>query len=111
MRVIDFFPPNLEDFTVAVPSESILDGVDDNHYQANGTRKSHNHTVWEWRFCLLVEGGEFTPPTTKPQPQKERMKLFVTGAEAEHLLRMDAEEYVFIPFPFLTAVKHCLIKP
>jgi protection of telomeres protein 1 len=42
--------------------------------------------AWEWRFCLLVEDPT---PTCRTQP-KERMKLFVSGQDAVHLLKLDA---------------------
>lgn len=43
---------------------------------------------WEWRFCLLLESG--SPPP--PGQHRERMKLFVSGYDAEYLLKMDAVE-------------------
>lgn len=74
-RVVDFYPPNLEDFAKLVPSESIVEG--------------NQSWDWQWRFCLLVEGVE--PLMSKTQ-RRERLKIFVAGAEADHLLCIDATE-------------------
>ncbi|KAJ5629331.1 Telomere end binding protein [Penicillium herquei] len=73
-RVVDFFPPKLEDFAVQVSSKSIID--DDTE-----------SVTWEWRFCLLVEGTE---PLISKNQQRQQLKIFVTGAEAEFLLCLDA---------------------
>ncbi|KAJ5656653.1 hypothetical protein N7507_008603 [Penicillium longicatenatum] len=72
-RVVDFFPPDLADFAVQVRTKTIV-------------HQSQEHTTWEWRFCLLVEGIE--PVVSKDQP-REQMKIFVSGAEAERLLCLD----------------------
>lgn len=90
VRVVDFFPPKLEDFAVpydpeyAMLSESASDDEDeDGDTRITGRRRRR---MWEWRFCLLVENG--TPPP-RGQP-RERMKLFVSGHDAEYLLKLDA---------------------
>lgn len=80
--MVDFFPPKLEDFAVEVPVKSIL--ADNDGHGPSGTP----HMLWEWRFCLLVEGTE---PLISNQVRAQ-MKLFVTGWEAVHLLRLDAVE-------------------
>ncbi|KAJ5279119.1 hypothetical protein N7478_004491 [Penicillium angulare] len=74
VRVVDFYPPKLEDFAVQVQSTSIVD-------------RDSEHMAWDWRFCLLVEGVE---PLMSKNQQRERVKIFVSGAEAEHLLCLDA---------------------
>lgn len=81
VRVVDFFPPNLEEFAVKVPNEPIVahaDSMDDNRI----------HMIWEWRFCLLVEGTEPLPPNET----RQRMKLYVCGADGEHLLDSEPVE-------------------
>jgi protection-of-telomeres protein 1 len=97
VRVVDFFPPKLEDFAVSYnPEYKILSDVetdsqdddDDDDSVMNGTASQHRRRSWEWRFCLLVEDARPAPPG---QP-RDRMKLFVWGHEAEHLLRLDAVE-------------------
>jgi hypothetical protein len=81
--VVDFFPPKLEDFAVQVPMESVLAGKDGQ--PPAGTPRME----WEWRFCLLVEGTE---PLMSKNDVRAQMKLFVTGAEAVHLLDLDPTE-------------------
>ncbi|OKL57574.1 hypothetical protein UA08_07010 [Talaromyces atroroseus] len=90
VRVVDFFPPDIADFAVpyrprrySAPSSSSSssseneDGDDINPHTA-GIR-------WEWRFCLLVEDDKAAPGQAR-----DRIKLFVSGAEAEFLLKLDA---------------------
>ncbi|KAF3385062.1 Protection of telomeres protein 1 [Penicillium rolfsii] len=79
VRVVDFFPPKLEDFAVQVPMKFMF-ARDDGH-DPTGTPSME----WEWRFCLLVEGTE---PLSSNQVRAQ-MKLFVTGGEAVHLLNLD----------------------
>ncbi|KAJ5690591.1 hypothetical protein N7462_004983 [Penicillium macrosclerotiorum] len=79
-RVVDYFPPNLEDFAVQVPMDSIVTGHDDEN------APSAQRMEWEWRFCLLVEG---TDPVISKNQARAQMKLFVTGAEGVHLLSLD----------------------
>ncbi|KAL1969704.1 hypothetical protein VTN77DRAFT_8257 [Rasamsonia byssochlamydoides] len=98
VRVVDFFPPKLEDFAVPynpeylVLSDSDSDGRDgdgdddDDESVTEGNAGRRRRRSWEWRFCLLVEDAKPAPPG---QP-RDRMKLFVWGNEAVHLLRLDA---------------------
>lgn len=82
VRVVDFYPPLLEDF--AVQKERISLTYDKRRDPAT----SRTDPPWEWRFCLLVES---ISPATGGQP-KERVKLFVSNAEAEHLLQLEAKK-------------------
>ncbi|KAF7122949.1 hypothetical protein CNMCM5793_001125 [Aspergillus hiratsukae] len=87
VRVVDFFPPKLEEFAVPDDSEHELRpdaGVDETHNSHNSGRSIR----WQWRFCLLVES---VPPPPRGKP-RERMKLFVSGADAEYLLKLDAAD-------------------
>ncbi|KAJ5587067.1 uncharacterized protein N7459_002832 [Penicillium hispanicum] len=79
LRVVDFFPPHLEDFAVQVPNKSIIEHADGMDNERN------QHMIWEWRFCLLVEGVE---PLLPNEPRRQ-MKLYVWGAEGEHLLNSE----------------------
>lgn len=79
VRVVDFFPPNMADF--AVPKNS-KHAVPDDDNDING------FTMWDWRFCLLVESAAPIPPGGS----RERIPLFVSGADAVYLLCMDPVE-------------------
>lgn len=83
--MVDFFPPNLADFAVEVPMNSIIDHGDEEMDDGTNGRR----TDWQWRFCLLVEGAE--PVGSKQQP-RELMKIYVAGADGEHLLNLSATE-------------------
>jgi hypothetical protein len=89
VRVVDFFPPKIEDFAVrcisrsAMRSDSEISSDDEDFEGPN----SQNHITWEWRFCLLVEDANLIPG----QPP-ERIKLFVSGLDAVYLLKLDAVE-------------------
>ncbi|EHA24856.1 hypothetical protein ASPNIDRAFT_182791, partial [Aspergillus niger ATCC 1015] len=76
VRVVDFFPPRLEDFSV--PEDSSGEGT--------SQRDPDRFIRWEWRFCLLVES---VPPPPAGQA-KEQMRLFVAGPNAEYLLGLTA---------------------
>ncbi|KAE8555389.1 hypothetical protein EYB25_000084 [Talaromyces marneffei] len=82
VRVVDYFPPNIADFSVPyIPEYSSVyssDNEDDITPETPGVR-------WEWRFCLLVEDAQILPG----QP-REQIKLFVSGSDAEFLLKLDA---------------------
>jgi hypothetical protein len=82
VRVVDFYPPHLEDFAVLQEHASLA------YDKKRDPATSRTFTKWEWRFCLLVESN---PPATAGQP-KERVKLFVSNSEAEYLLNMTATE-------------------
>ncbi|THC88443.1 hypothetical protein EYZ11_012106 [Aspergillus tanneri] len=82
VRVVDYFPPSLEDF--AVPNQEDTKRRVSNNYEDF----DEGFTGWEWRFCLLVESS---PPPAPGQP-KEQMKLFVSSHDAEYLLHMDATD-------------------
>lgn len=84
IRVVDFFPQNLEDFAVPEESEKTRSpGSDDD--EENISNNSNGFIRWVWRFCLLVESAG-SPPQGE---SKKQMPLFVSGPDAVCLLRMD----------------------
>ncbi|EFR00421.1 telomere-binding alpha subunit central domain-containing protein [Nannizzia gypsea CBS 118893] len=87
VRVVDFFPHNIEDFSVSYNVDYALtnDGGDASDDSDPGARR-----WWEWRFCLLVEDGGPNVPHLPPGKTRERMPLLVYGSEAEFLLHIDA---------------------
>lgn len=94
MRVVDFYPPRLEDFAVPynpeddMLSESGTSSEDSDEDALMSSDYPHRRRIWEWRFCLLVENGK---PVPRGQPKK-RMRLYVSGKDAEYLLKIDAAE-------------------
>jgi len=87
IRVVDFFPPKLEDFAVPEePDNGELAASDGEVLDTSSSPK--NFTRWEWRFCLLVENS--TPPG--PGVPNERIRLYVSGPDAECLLGLDPVE-------------------
>ncbi|KAJ5952692.1 uncharacterized protein N7479_011105 [Penicillium vulpinum] len=73
VRVIDFFPPRVEDFAVQTASAPLF---------SNQKGAIEPEFGWEWRFCLLVEGVE---PRPSKQP-REVMKIYVYGQDGDCLL-------------------------
>ncbi len=86
MRVVDYFPPKLEDF--AVPCEP---SSDDEFSESPDEWPQERPKRWEWRFCLLVEDGALTKGDD-PSGDRTRLKVFVADHDAEYLLKMDAEK-------------------
>jgi protection-of-telomeres protein 1 len=82
IRVVDFFPHNLEDF-----ARSMADP--DWHTALKGTNSGdiRPSTRWEWGFVLLVESSNIPTGTTP-----ERLRLFVNNPAGQHLLNMNASE-------------------
>lgn len=83
IRAVDFFPPNLADFAVPKSRRAVSD--DDDY---DGSNNVNRFTMWDWRFCLLVESAAPLPPGES----RERIPLFVSGADAVYLLCMDPVE-------------------
>lgn len=90
-RVIDFFPPNIEDFAVPADPGDSEETSDQEMGDADDMfANQDNGPGWVWRFCLLLED----PNPPPPGQSREFMKCFVSGQDAEYLLRLDATEYV-----------------
>lgn len=84
VRVVDFFPPRLEDFAVAYnPEYAMLSDAESDEDSSMGQQR------WEWRFCLLVEDGGPNARYKKGE-NRDRLKLFVAGQDAVFLLGIDA---------------------
>lgn len=72
IRVVDFFPPNLEDF--AVPEEPDNGRLAmSNSEELDTSSGPKSFTRWEWRFCLLVEN-----PTLQAQASPRRGYAFMS---------------------------------
>ncbi|KAK9854518.1 hypothetical protein MYU51_003575 [Penicillium brevicompactum] len=79
-RVIDFFPPNLEDFAVQTVCAPLYTSQD------SATEPS---IEWQWRFCLLVEG---IGPKQPNQQHREPVKLYVVGQDGDCLFNEEAAD-------------------
>ncbi|KAL9003250.1 MAG: hypothetical protein Q9188_003865 [Gyalolechia gomerana] len=113
VRVIDFFPPDIADFAVRRKKESEYDVLSDHSEDPssdenpsrlpadtddeddlNRTSRSHEgdrdgeeSSKWQWRFALIVEDASSLPSSKEHNP---RLTAYVTDADAEFLLKLDA---------------------
>ncbi len=117
-RVVGFYPRSLADFAVKKKAASEFDVLSD--YEGDSDSSSDEDAVklppdtdeednagnvkqnaqseidgdsdeensrWEWRFLLLLEDAS---APSKPKEPNERLVLYVGGADAEFLLKLDA---------------------
>ncbi|KAI4210651.1 MAG: hypothetical protein LQ351_006530 [Letrouitia transgressa] len=106
VRVVDFFPPNLADFSMPGPKPSEFDVLsncsepeDEDSSPApspevmdlSGSEASNDddsqRRKWEWRFSLTLEDAYAPIPGEEPA----RQQVYVVNEDAEFLLRMDAK--------------------
>jgi len=89
VRVVDFWPPRLEDFARSLNDATYNDTPCDTDDDGDYLAESPMAKGWEWVFCLLVEDA--TIPSNMKDPHA-RLNLLVTQSDAEFLLKMDATE-------------------
>jgi protection-of-telomeres protein 1 len=82
VRVVDFFPPELELF-----AHSTSDPSWDKRARKLNPEDSHSKQRWEWGFVLLLEDAKIPPNTVS-----EKLRVVVTNDAAQYLLKMDARE-------------------
>ena len=97
VRVIDFFPSDLAEFSVPRPKPSEFDilsdasdsedGIDHEASVSDASKDAESERRWEWRFSLKLEDA--TGPSNE---QEENMEVYVAGQDAECLLKLDAEK-------------------
>lgn len=99
VRVVDFFPPNLEDFAVGNRSseyDALSDigcdsGSDDDFVLGSGVKEQNEDQKsaikWEWCFALLVEDADAVPVKGK---EPDRIVVYVSGHDGDCLLKLDA---------------------
>jgi protection of telomeres protein 1 len=95
VRVIDFFPDDLKDFSIgqrATEYDILSDysgGEDTDPREDTGQFRAgtgyDGEKVWSWRFALLVEDA-----SRKATKDSERMWLLVDNSEGQMLLSMEA---------------------
>lgn len=95
VRVVDYFPEELADFSKPVTDSSELDGLSDVERDAtsdiDGLSLPHTPerlTKWEWRFGLVLEDAS----TFQSAGQKPRLKVFLAAEDADFLLKLDATD-------------------
>ena len=96
IRVVDFWPPKLEDFAVRycvsefeVLSDDDSTSVISNEMSENASQARDQEVKWEWRFCLYLEDASSI--SQRPE-EKSRLKAFVANQDAQFLLKLDATE-------------------
>ncbi|KAL8933559.1 MAG: hypothetical protein Q9211_005715 [Gyalolechia sp. 1 TL-2023] len=115
VRVVDFFPPDIADFAVVRKKESEYDVLSDHSEDSSSSDEypsrlpadrdnedDLNHTPhnddddkdsaessskWQWRFALILEDAS---SSHSPKEDTPRLTAYVTGADAEFLLKLDA---------------------
>ncbi|KAF2705905.1 hypothetical protein K504DRAFT_439240 [Pleomassaria siparia CBS 279.74] len=80
VRVVDFYPKNLEDFAHPMSDPNWNTALN----ETRGNEQRHE-SGWTWGFVLLVEDAN-VPAGTTPK----RLRLFVNNSAGQHLLNMDA---------------------
>ncbi|KAL8783859.1 MAG: hypothetical protein Q9213_004349 [Squamulea squamosa] len=115
VRVVDFYPRDVADFAVRKRQESEYDVLSDYEgdsessedddrpklppdtdeeedakndlsTQSDTDSNDEERSKWEWRFILILEDAS---APQNPKEANERMTLYVGGADAEFLLKLD----------------------
>ncbi|PSK42871.1 hypothetical protein B9Z65_6825 [Elsinoe australis] len=82
VRVVDFYPPQLEDF--AAIAQNLSDGTN-----VSEDGMDIDSSDWEWNFFLLVEDSVRLKTTTKNR-EGQQTWLHVSNMDAQYLLDLDA---------------------
>jgi len=112
VRIVDFFPTDLAQFAVRIPKPSEFDALSDHEpsdtdtdtssqpspRHGNGmTEEDEDERKWEWRFGLVLEDA--SEEKVPKGEERARMEVYVAEQDAEFLLKLDAEEYVYDLLP------------
>jgi hypothetical protein len=95
VRIVDFFPPSLEDFACSrkqTEYDVLSDNSDDSECSSSDDEDAAaGQRVWEWRFALHLEDPA---PATNPKDSGPRPRLwvFVDNYEAQCLTGLDAAD-------------------
>lgn len=92
VRVVDFSPNTLEEFTFARNPEYGCLSDDDGNTSDDEADPADESTTWEWRFKLLLEDA-----STQAGPKPGRVWVSVDNPTAQCLTGLNASECVF-PF-------------
>ena len=96
VRVVDFFPPRIEDFAVPYAHSEydvLSDYEGDLELDVSSLDKTNSDSgiTWRWRFCLLLEDASLDSP--RKEGKIRGMKVIVADEDAEYLLKLDATKY------------------
>ncbi len=97
VRVVDFFPPSLEDF-VCRRKQSYSDVLSDNGSGSDSSSSSSDEDmpgvsyILEWRFALQLEDAALPPSTADRVSQRPRLWVFVDNYEGQCLTGLDATD-------------------
>ncbi|KAL8792673.1 MAG: hypothetical protein Q9195_004733 [Heterodermia aff. obscurata] len=100
VRVVDFFPPNIADFSVRSRRKSEFDALSDYESESEAASISGNETEdetqkWEWRFALTLEAAS---PSSPPA----RLTAYIAQQDGDFLLKEDAVDLHTSPTPLST---------
>jgi protection of telomeres protein 1 len=97
IRVIDYFPSQLEDFSRILDSSSSRRNganTEESTTESDDTDLSSDSSIstekWKWAFFLLVEDA--LAPSAPSGPPPARIPLLVAEDDAVHLLKLDAAD-------------------
>ena len=90
-RVIDYYPHDLADFAVPIRTQSeyaVLSDCSDS--DSEGSLRSHDDEIqkWKWRFALIL--SDATSNTSSKGETPASLRAYVSGPDAECLLKLDA---------------------
>ena len=97
VRVVDFFPPSLDDF-VCRRKQSYSDVLSDDGSGSDSASSSDDEDmpgvsyVLEWRFALQLEDTTPPPSTANPSGPRPRLWVFVDNYEGQCLTGLDAAD-------------------
>ena len=105
VRIIDFFPPRIENFCIRQPKKSVeyvalanelsSSSDDDDEGEISDVDGDHRSGNWTWAFQLLLEDATSkSRRSSSPNEENDKTRLWVTvaGADAEFLLKLDATD-------------------
>ncbi|KZF26547.1 hypothetical protein L228DRAFT_272435 [Xylona heveae TC161] len=93
VRIVDFYPPKLEDFAIRVnPKEAHQKepSFSDDEQGFHCSPIPESRSRWQWRFCLLLEDGRSS--SSSSNEEVDRLQLIVADMDAVFLLGMDATD-------------------
>lgn len=88
VRVVDYFPEEIENFAVKIRSNEIQISSKDGYIEPSNSRTGYR---WEWRFSFLLEDA-LVPEILN----KDRIWVLVDNRAAQNLLAIEEEATEYI---------------